>query len=79
MRIPLACVQMFERAVISERVKAGIANAGTKGRHFGRPSLAIDTTKVQALRQAGRSIRKIAHDLRVSRASVHKTLSHWAS
>ena len=69
----------FERAIIRERVKAGLANARSKGKRLGRPSLAIDSAQVKTLRKTGHSIRNIAHVLRVSPASVHKTLSAVAS
>ncbi len=69
----------FERAIIRERVKAGLANARSKGKRLGRPSLAIDSVQVKTLRKTGHSIRKIARALHVSPASVHKTLSAVAS
>ena len=69
----------FERAIIRERVKAGLANARSKGKRLGRPSLAIDSAQVKTLRKTGHSIRNIARALHVSPASVHKTLSAVAS
>ena len=65
----------FERALIRERVKAGLAHARTKGRRLGRPCLEIDLARVKSLRKDGRSIRQIAHALKISPASVHKTLN----
>ena len=64
----------FERALIRERVKAGLAHAQSKGQQLGRPRLKIDPARVKSLRQNGRSIRQIAQTLHVSPASVHKTL-----
>ncbi len=69
----------FERAIIRERVKAGLANARSKGKRLGRPSLALDPLQVKTLRTTGHSIRQIAHTLHISPASVHKTLSAAAS
>ncbi len=69
----------FERAIIRERVKAGLANARIKGKRLGRPSLGIDHAQVKSLRTTGHSIRTIARTLHVSPASVHKTLSAVAS
>ncbi len=69
----------FERAIIRERVKAGLVNARNKGKRLGRPSLAIDPLQVKTLRKTGHSIRQIAGELHVSPASVHKTLSLAAS
>ncbi len=69
----------FERAIIRERVKAGLMNARHKGKRLGRPALTIDLAQVKTLRKTGHSIRKIARALHVSPASVHKTLSAMAS
>ena len=75
----LAAFAEFERALIRERVKAGLAHAQSKGQQLGRPRLKIDPVRVKSLRKDGRSIRQIAHALKVSPASVHKTLSFMAS
>ncbi len=69
----------FERALIRERVKAGLAHAQSKGQQLGRPRLKIDPARVESLRKDGRSIRQIAQALHISPASVHKTLSLTAS
>jgi DNA invertase Pin-like site-specific DNA recombinase len=55
----------FERALIQERIRAGIANAkanGTKsGRPFGRPTIDHDRRReIEALLREGIGIRKIA-------------------
>jgi DNA invertase Pin-like site-specific DNA recombinase len=36
----------FERALIQERVRAGIRNAGAKGRQLGRPPVVVDASGV---------------------------------
>ena len=64
----------FEADIIKERVRAGIANAKSKGQKLGRP-VQIDASKVIALRSEGWSLGKIAKQLGVSKAGVHKTLS----
>ncbi len=69
----------FERAIIRERVKAGLANARSKGKRLGRPSLGIDHAQAKSLRKTGRSIRQIPHTLHNSPASVHTTLAAAAS
>ncbi len=69
----------FERALIRERVKAGLAHARTKGQRLGRPRLEIDPARLESLRKDGRSIRQIAQTLHISPASVHKTLNLMAS
>ncbi len=69
----------FEREIIAERIHAGLARAreqGTKsGKPIGRPrtSRARRRAVVQA-REAGRSIRQIAGELRMSTATVQQVL-----
>jgi DNA invertase Pin-like site-specific DNA recombinase len=65
----------FERDLIRERVKAGIANRRAKGFRVGRKPVSIDPAKLQTLRSEGRTIREIATSLGCSRSLVHKTLS----
>jgi DNA invertase Pin-like site-specific DNA recombinase len=47
----------FERALIQERVKAGIRNARAKGKRLGRPSKKVDAATVAGLRSQGASWR----------------------
>lgn len=58
----------FERDLIRERVRAGIANRRAKGFRVGRKRVSIDSTRLQALRSQGRTIREIADALGVSRS-----------
>ncbi len=74
----LAAFAEFERAIIKERVKAGLQNAKAKGRRLGRPTLTIDLLDLRQLRKEGLSIRQIAERLKISPASVHKTLTSLA-
>ena len=65
----------FERAMIVERTKAGMARARAKGKRIGRkPVPNIKKQKVIKLRQEGRSMRVIARAVGLSVASVHKAL-----
>jgi DNA invertase Pin-like site-specific DNA recombinase len=64
----------FERAMISERVKAGLARTNKKlGRPSGRPHK--KTKDVLRLRAQGRSIREIARALRMGVNSVHRIIA----
>lgn len=61
----------FERDIIRERVKAGIANARAEGRPHGRPATAAAKAgEVKRLHKAGRNNSQIARELSISRASV---------
>jgi DNA invertase Pin-like site-specific DNA recombinase len=64
----------FERALIQERVRAGIRNARAKGKRIGRPRKAIDGIRIAQLHSQGRSMREIAADLGLSLGTVHASL-----
>jgi DNA invertase Pin-like site-specific DNA recombinase len=68
----------FERDLIRERVKAGIANRRAKGFRVGRRPVFIDPVKLKILRSEGRTIREIAAVFGCSSSLVHKTLSELA-
>jgi DNA invertase Pin-like site-specific DNA recombinase len=71
----VAAMAEFERDLIRERVKAGMANAKAKGHRVGRKPVAIDFAALNAMRSEGRTIRDIALSLGCSRSLVHKSLS----
>lgn len=65
----------FERGMIQERVRAGLARARAEGKTLGRPQL--EEAKKRAIHKArskGTPIKKIAMSLRVSAGVVHKVL-----
>ena len=72
----LAIFAQFEREILRERVKAGIAQARRHGKRHGRPpSVAHRAPDVQRLAAAGRSQSAIARQLGISRTSVRRFLS----
>lgn len=65
----------FEREILRQRVKAGIAQARKKGGNHGRPRTAAQHTyKVKKLAEQGLSKTEIARRLDISRASVMRML-----
>ena len=62
----------FERALIQERVKAGLRNARSKGKRLGRPRKFVSETKIETLRASGASWRAIAQELRVGMGTVYR-------
>jgi DNA invertase Pin-like site-specific DNA recombinase len=63
----------FERAMIVERVKAGLSRARTQGKRLGRRPVA--DAVVQRIREqlaTGAGIRKTAKALRVGTGTVHR-------
>ena len=68
----LGAVAEFERELIRERVRAGLANARAKGRLPGPKPLAVDLAAVTHRRDSGESWRAIASSLGVSPALLLK-------
>ncbi|MHB8501425.1 MAG: recombinase family protein [Candidatus Acidiferrales bacterium] len=68
----LGAVAELERSLIVERVKAGLRNARSKGKHLGRPKRTLDATKVASLRSQGVSWRKIARQLGISSRTARR-------
>ena len=62
----------FERALIQERVGAGLRSARAKGKRLGRPRRVVDSSRVADLRAAGASWRAIAHELDVGLATLYR-------
>ncbi|MFA5261458.1 MAG: recombinase family protein, partial [Candidatus Omnitrophota bacterium] len=68
-------VAEFERDIIKERVRAGLANARRNGKKLGRPSiLAKVSPKIYILKEKGLSNRMIANRLGVGEATVRRAL-----
>lgn len=69
-------VAQFEREVLIDRTRAGLAAAKASGKKVGRPRLVTSERAVTAreLRDAGLSLRAIAGHLRVSQATVSRLL-----
>jgi len=64
----------FERALIQERVRAGLALARSKGKKLGRPRSDLNRSAVLGLRLSGASIRQIARELDSSVGSISRML-----
>ena len=60
----------FERALIQERVKAGIRNARAKGKRIGRPRKLVDVLELDRLRKQGFGWKKIANELNLGVGTV---------
>jgi DNA invertase Pin-like site-specific DNA recombinase len=61
----IGAMSEFERSLIQERVKAGLAHARSKGVKLGRPRRQFDLTNVAFLRAAGHSWRTIGAEIGV--------------
>jgi DNA invertase Pin-like site-specific DNA recombinase len=65
----------FERALIQERVKAGIRNARAKGRRIGRRRVDVDVSRIAMLRASGASWREIERALGISVRTARRLAS----
>jgi putative DNA-invertase from lambdoid prophage Rac len=71
----LAVFAEFERDILRDRVKAGIAQARREGRPHGRPpSARLHKAEVHSLFLGGASKQQIAARLNISRSSVRRLL-----
>lgn len=66
----LAGVAEFERELIRDRTRAGLARARAQGKKLGRPKKAVNMARARELKAQGLGYRKIAKQLGVS----HQTL-----
>ena len=72
----LAVFAEFEREILRERVRAGLAHARQNGTRLGRPqTAALQTGQVRKLYRAGVSKAEIARGLRIGRTSVRRILA----
>ncbi len=71
----MGAVAQFERDLIAERVRAGIAHARALGKHIGRPRAGINGAEVRSQRAQGKSLRQIAEALRVPVSRVRRALA----
>jgi len=71
-----ASIAEFERELIRDRVRSGLAHARARGVKLGRPGRPLDASLVLALHSAGASIRQIAAQLGSSFGTVRRTLSN---
>jgi len=69
-----ASIAEFERELIRERVKSGVAHARAQGIRLGRPRADADPAKIALLRDEGMTLRAIAGRLELSHATVARAL-----
>jgi DNA invertase Pin-like site-specific DNA recombinase len=67
-----ASIAEFERELIRDRVKSGLANARAKGKRLGRPRKIVDAARIARLRAQGVSWRKIARQMECSARTARR-------
>jgi DNA invertase Pin-like site-specific DNA recombinase len=76
----LAVFAAFEREVLQERTRAGLAHARQNGKKLGRPATAaMHSAEIRKLHRAGVNKSEIARRLKVGRTSVRRILAAYSS
>jgi DNA invertase Pin-like site-specific DNA recombinase len=76
----LAVFAAFEREILQERTRAGLAHARQNGKRLGRPATAAaHATEIRKLYRAGLSKSEIARRLNIGRTSVRRVLATYFS
>ena len=71
----LAVFAEFEKEILGERVRVGLAHARRNGKRLGRPpTAALQSVQIRKLYRAGLSKAEIARRLNVGRTSVRRIL-----
>ena len=66
----------FERSMISERVKSGLARAKSNGKTLGRPKVSDEIEgQIIELRSRGMGILKIGRELGIGTSTVQRVVS----
>jgi DNA invertase Pin-like site-specific DNA recombinase len=74
----LGSVAEFERELIQERIKSGIAAARKRGKRFGRPMRVVDSERVYEMRKQRLSWSRISRELGISRRTAKRRFQGWA-
>src|SRR6267378_7113435 len=69
-----ASIAEFERELIRDRVRSGIALAKSRGKRLGRPRVAVDAARIARLRKAGRSWAAICEETGVSKGTAQRAV-----
>lgn len=73
-----ASIAEFERELIRDRVRSGLASAKARGKHLGRPRVSVDLERIATLRSAGASWAKIGSMLGVGEGTVRRAAQQSA-
>jgi len=70
----VAAMAEFERSIIRERTRAGVAAARARGKHIGRPVVAWEERRARAMLAEGRSVVATAKALHMSASTLARRL-----
>lgn len=69
-----ASIAEFERELIRDRVRSGIALAKSHGKRLGRPRVVVDRARIAGLREEGRSWAEICNELGISKGTAQRAV-----
>jgi len=69
-----ASIAEFERELIRDRSRSGLALAKSHGKRLGRPRVVVDRMKVTGLRKEGRSWTEICKTLGISKGTAQRAV-----
>jgi len=70
-----ASIAEFERELIRDRVRSGLAAAKAKGTRIGRPRVSVNASRIASLRCQGRSWAEITQQTGVSKGTAQRALA----
>jgi DNA invertase Pin-like site-specific DNA recombinase len=69
-----ASIAEFERELIRDRVRSGIASARARGKRLGRPRVIVDAVRIALLRDQGLSWAQITAELGISKGTAQRAV-----
>jgi putative DNA-invertase from lambdoid prophage Rac len=69
-----ASIAEFERELIRDRVRSGIAAAKARGVHVGRPKVPVDATRIACLRRQGLSWSEVTRETGISKGTAQRAI-----
>jgi DNA invertase Pin-like site-specific DNA recombinase len=69
-----ASIAEFERELIRDRVRSGIALAKSHGKRLGRPRVVVDRLRIATLRKEGRSWAEVCDALGISKGTAQRAV-----
>jgi DNA invertase Pin-like site-specific DNA recombinase len=73
-----ASIAEFERELIRDRVRSGLAAAKSKGKRLGRPRVSVDAARIARLRAHGHSWATISEQLGIKPGTARRAVQHLA-
>ena len=73
-----ASIAEFERELIRDRVRSGLAAAKSKGKRLGRPRVSVDAARIARLRASGHSWAMISEQLGITQGTARRAVQRLA-